>query len=78
MNEILVDREELQRQKILKRVPCGRMEATRNGKEEMVFPAVDCDLKCDTCGWNPVISFQRKEKVRAELAKRKKLAKARK
>lgn len=78
MNEIPVDRKELQLQKVLKRAPCGHMEATPGGKEVMVFPAVDCDLKCETCGWNPVISFQRKEKIRAELAKREKRAKARK
>ena len=62
---------ELKKNKFLKKAPCGRLVKNEtSGKMEMFFPPVDCELKCDTCGWNPVVAVRRKEKLREELAKR--------
>lgn len=38
--------------------PCLYTHTNRAGQVMSSVPAVDCDMKCDTCGWNP------KEKAR--------------
>ncbi len=40
-------------------------------RDEKFWPAVDCEYKCDSCGWNPIVASRRKEKIRKEIRRRK-------
>lgn len=35
------------------KAPCLYSHTNRAGQTTNIAPAVDCDMKCETCGWNP-------------------------
>jgi hypothetical protein len=40
--------------------PCSFMVWSETQQRDIkVYPAVDCDLKCDKCGWNPEVAGRR-------------------
>lgn len=51
----------LNEEKRVSRAPCGGT-VTEDGEEYEVFPAVDCDLECEKCGWNPAVRQARIER----------------
>lgn len=51
----------LNEEKRVSRAPCGS-KTTERGEEYTVFPAVDCDLRCEKCGWNPAVRRARIER----------------
>ena len=36
-----------------KRAPCGYQKPDRKGEMQTHYPAINCGLECDSCGWNP-------------------------
>ena len=38
-------------------------------KDKPRKPAVDCNLDCDHCGWNPEVAKKRIQKIRYEKSK---------
>ena len=54
--------EQLQNEKRFIWAPCGFVEWDKDrNRFAMTYPAVDCDLQCETCGWNP---FVRKARIK--------------
>ena len=48
-------------------IPCAYINWNeRLGKDESRRPAVDCDLDCKHCGWNPEVAKKRIEKTMTE------------
>ncbi len=48
----------LSEEKRVSRALCTKVEySSKNGRtvKSYTFPAVDCELDCDHCGWNPVV-----------------------
>ena len=48
----------------LKEAPCG-FEGTNSitKNTEIYYPPINCEFKCDQCGWNPAVAKRRIEKA---------------
>lgn len=52
---------EQDKKKIRMGTPCVFTYTTRSKQVHRAVPLVDCDMKCDTCGWNPAEQQRRLE-----------------
>jgi hypothetical protein len=55
----------LSEEKRVSNAPCG-CQVQNGGEEYQEFPAVDCDLECEKCGWNPAVRRARIERRLAQ------------
>ncbi len=63
----LADEIKLMDEKRVSGAPCATVEYSKTKKSYVwTYPAVECELVCETCGWNPEVREERLKKLRRE------------